>query len=290
MNSGASTRLEAAACSRLRSSALRYPARNFWLSTRAVAHSIRVSSDSFDISSEKTATVRLTLLATCCAIFSASAVLPMDGRAARMNRSPACSPLVFSSSLVNPVLMPLTRLLGSRKAFSPPWYSSITWRGLTSPLRDAILAQFEQRLFGARQDFVGVFFAHEAAVHEVLRGEDDPPQDGFILDDADVGVDIQDLRQAVVERNQVAEAVAGFQLVEAHQLVGHRDPVDALAALVQLAHAGEDAAVFFEAEIVGLEFTGGLYIKAIVEQDGAEHETLGIDVAGQALIEGYGSR
>jgi hypothetical protein len=81
---------------------------------------MRVSSDSFDISSEKTATVRFTLVATCCAMFSASAVLPMDGRAARMNKSPACSPLVFSSNLVNPVLMPLTRLLGSRNAFRPP--------------------------------------------------------------------------------------------------------------------------------------------------------------------------
>ena len=100
--------------------ALRYPARNFWLSTRAVAHSIRVSSDSFDISSENTATGRLTLAATCWAIFNASAVLPIDGRAARINSSPGCRPLVFSSSFVNPVLMPLTRLLGSRKAFSPP--------------------------------------------------------------------------------------------------------------------------------------------------------------------------
>ena len=89
--------------------------------------------------------------------------------------------------------------------------------------------------------------------------------------------DIQDLRQAVVERNQVAEAVVRFQLVEAHQLVGHRDAVDALAALVQFADAGEDAAVLFQAEIVGLQLAGGLYIKAVVEQDGPEHEALGVD-------------
>jgi hypothetical protein len=48
----------------------------------------------------------------------------------------------------------------------------------------------------------------------------------------------------------------------------------------------EDAAVFLEAEVVGFQFAGGLYVKAIVEHDRAEHESLGIDVAGKALIEG----
>ena len=80
----------------------------------------------------------------------------------------------------------------------------------------------------------------------LLRGGDDAPQDGFILDDPDVAVEIGDLRQAVVERDQVAEAVAGFQLVELHQLVGDGDAVDLLAAFLQLAHAPEDAAVLFQ--------------------------------------------
>ena len=37
-------------------------------------------------------------VATCCAIFSAKAVLPMAGRAARMTSSPSCRPPVISSS------------------------------------------------------------------------------------------------------------------------------------------------------------------------------------------------
>ena len=61
-----------------------------------------------------------TLVATCWAMFSASAVLPMDGRAARMISSPSCSPPVISSNLSKPVLMPLMRLLGSRKTLMPP--------------------------------------------------------------------------------------------------------------------------------------------------------------------------
>ena len=35
--------------------------------------------------------------------------------------------------------------------------------------------------------------------------------------------------------------------------------------------------MLFQAEVVGLQLTGGLYIKAVVEQDGPEHEALGVD-------------
>ncbi len=129
----------------------------------------------------------------------------------------------------------------------------------------------------------GLLLAHQAAVHHVLRGEDDAPQHGFVLDDADVAVEVGDLRQAVVERDQVAQAVAGFEFVELHQLVGDRDAVDAFAALLQLAHALEDAAVLLQAEVVGFERSGGLDIQAVVEQDGAEHEALGIDVRGKTF-------
>ena len=111
----------------------------------------------------------------------------------------------------------------------------------------------------------------------MLRSEDDAPQHGFVFDDADVAVEIGDVRQAVVERNQVAQAVAGFELVELHQLVGDGDAVDFFAALLQFAHAAEDAAMLFQAEVVGFERAGRLHVKGVVEQDGAEHEALGID-------------
>ena len=91
----------------------------------------------------------------------------------------------------------------------------------------------------------GLLLAEQAAVHHVLRGEDDAAQDGLVLDDADVAVEVGNLRQAVVERDEIAEAVAGFELVELHQLIGDGDAVDRLAALVEIAHAAEDAAVLF---------------------------------------------
>jgi hypothetical protein len=113
-------------------------------------------------------------------------------------------------------------------------------------------AEFEQGLLGAGQDRVGLLFPQQAAVHHVLRSEDDAPQNGLVLDDADVAVEVGDVGQAVVERHEVAEAVAGFELVELHQLVGDGDTVDAFPALLEFAHAAEDAAVLLEAEIVGL--------------------------------------
>ena len=81
---------------------------------------MRVRSDAFDISSEKMATVFFSFRETCCAMLSAIAVFPIDGRAAMMIRSPPCMPPVISSSLAKPVLMPLTRFEGSRKALMPP--------------------------------------------------------------------------------------------------------------------------------------------------------------------------
>ena len=92
---------------------------------------------------------------------------------------------------------------------------------------DLRIAEFEEGLFGAGEDFAGLFLAEQGAVHHVLRGEDDAPQDGLVFDDADVAVEVGNLREAVVERDEVGEAVAGFQLVELHELVGDGDAVDA---------------------------------------------------------------
>lgn len=78
----------------------------------------------------------------------------------------------------------------------------------------------------------------QAAVHQMLRGENDAPQHSLFSDDADIGVEIKNLRQAV----------AGFQFVVAQQLVGDRDTVDAIAAGLQLGHAGEDPAVLLHAK------------------------------------------
>ncbi len=72
------------------------------------------------------------LVATCMAMFSASAVLPIAGRAARMMSSPGRKPPVISSSLMKPVLTPRTRREGSRKLLMPPSAESNTCWALAS--------------------------------------------------------------------------------------------------------------------------------------------------------------
>ncbi len=129
----------------------------------------------------------------------------------------------------------------------------------------ARIAQLQQTFFGARQDLLGVFFTRQAPVHQMLRSEDDPAQERFVFDDADVTVEIENPRQPVVQRYQIAQAVAGFQLVVAQQFVGQRDAVDALAALVQLHHAVENAAVLLQAEVVRFQDAGHLDKLRVVE-------------------------
>ena len=152
--------------------------------------------------------------------------------------------------------------------------------GIEQAALDLGLAQLEEGFLGSGQNLVRRFLGHHAAVDHVLRGEDDAAQDGFVFDQADVGVDVGNLRKAVVEGYQVAQSVAGFQFAELHQLIGDGDAVDFLAALVHVAHALENAAVLLQAEIVDFERAGRLYVETVVQQNGTEHEPLGVDIRG----------
>ena len=118
----------------------------------------------------------------------------------------------------------------------------------------------------------------------LLRSEDDAAQNGFVFDDADVAFQIRERGQAFVERDQIGDAVHRFELVLLHQLVGDGDAIDALAALVQLAHAQEDAAVLFQAEVVGFERAGHLDVERVVHQDGAQDEAFGVQIGGKSLF------
>src|SRR4029077_1672694 len=61
------------------------------------------------------------------------------------------------------------------------------------------LAQLEQRLFGAGQNLRWLFVRVDAAVHQVLRREDNLPQNFFVLDDPDIAFDVERVWQSIVE-------------------------------------------------------------------------------------------
>jgi hypothetical protein len=75
-----------------------------------------------------------------------------------------------------------------------------------------------------------------------------------------------------------------------HQLFGDRQPVDALAAGVQFAHAQEDAAVLFQGEVVGVQAGGHLNVERAVDQHGAEHAAFGVDAGGQTFFKVHVNR
>src|ERR1019366_6852312 len=77
-----------------------------------------------------------------------------------------------------------------------------------------------------------------------------------------------------------------FEFVELHELVGDGDAVDSFAAILEIAHAFEDAAMLLQAEVLGFESAGGLDVESVVEEDGAEHEALGVYVGRKSLLGG----
>jgi hypothetical protein len=80
--------MPAARASWVKSESRSVPCRTRWLSTRAVAVSMRWTSASLDISSEKMATP-CPSLAACAAMLRQKAVFPMEGRAATTTSSDA---------------------------------------------------------------------------------------------------------------------------------------------------------------------------------------------------------
>ena len=102
-----SASFEAALVSCGKSRSDRKPSRIFDMLTRAREHSSRCTSDCALISRLKTATGCLPSTATCSAMFMASAVLPIEGRAAITIISEPCRPLVMRSRSLKPVESPV---------------------------------------------------------------------------------------------------------------------------------------------------------------------------------------
>ena len=102
INSGAFASLPAAPVSFGKSRSARNPSRMFRKFTRDREQSMRNTSDSEVISRLNTPTGSFCSIATCSAIFMASDVLPMLGRAAITTISPPCKPLVILSRSVKP--------------------------------------------------------------------------------------------------------------------------------------------------------------------------------------------
>ena len=75
-------------------------------------------------------------------------------------------------------------------------------------------------------------------------------------------------------------------MLELPEFVGHRHDIDALAAIIEFAQAAEDATMLLDREVVRVERAGDLGKRPVVHHDDPEHELLGFDVGGHALLQG----
>ena len=101
--------MPAARASWVKSESRSVPWRTRWLSTRAVAVSMRCTSASLDISSEKMATP-CPSLAAWAAMLRQNAVFPMEGRAATTTSSDGWKPDVSASKSTKPLGTPVIAL------------------------------------------------------------------------------------------------------------------------------------------------------------------------------------
>ena len=152
---GAELRMPAARARRGKSSSRSMPLRSRCASMRASDVSMRCTSDSLLISSEKNATGTLFSIAACCAMLSMNAVFPIDGRAATMTRSDGWKPDVISSRSLKPLATPVIVL-------PPRWSASMrSIVGQSSSLMRVkpsvrpLLADLEDLLLGFVEQLVG---------------------------------------------------------------------------------------------------------------------------------------
>ena len=132
-NSGAWLSSAAFSTSLRRSSLEIVPLRSRWPLTSAIEQSMRSASSIDDISRLTNSVDCWAFIDTCSAMFSASAVLPMLGRAARMINSESCRPPVndveigeagFDAAdgvlVLHPGVDPIQRLLQDAARYPPP--------------------------------------------------------------------------------------------------------------------------------------------------------------------------
>ena len=143
------------------------------------------------------------------------------------------------------------------------------------PLSNAVFGELEDGLLGASQNFFGFVGVLDGFGDGVLGDVDQAAQQCLVAHDADVVLDAGALGDAVDQRRQIRDAADGLDFFAAVEFLDQRDHVDWAAGLLQIAHAGINAAMRVKREIVGREVFGGLIVERVVEQDRAQDRALG---------------
>ena len=145
------------------------------------------------------------------------------------------------------------------------------------PARDPLLADREQCLLGAVDGTVEVGRVVVADARDAPRRPDQVPQDPLPLHDARVVDGVDRGRREIDEAGQVRRPADPLQLPVTLQGLRHRDQVHRLPALVQLEDGAIDGAMVRAIEVVRPEHLRDLDDRIAVDEQGAQHRSLGLD-------------
>ncbi len=96
---------------------------------------------------------------------------------------------------------------------------------------------------------------------------------------------MRQLRQSLIQRDQVREAVNRYKLALRAQFIGNRDAVYQFTTLGQIAHPREDPSVLLEAEVGWRQHgSNGVEIR-MVQQNRTKHKTFGVGIRWKPLLE-----
>ena len=138
-----------------------------------------------------------------------------------------------------------------------------------------------------RDEMIRFFTAVKCSAGYPLAGPDQLTKAGFVFDDPDIAVDTRKPWEAVGERCDVSDAIAGLKLVVFLQLIDESQILNTFAPVVQFAHALEDAAMLLNVESSRRQGPGHLWQQRpfFVEQDRTQNELFRLDVGGHALLQ-----
>ena len=243
---------------------------------RASDVSMRCTSDSLLISSEKNATGTLCSIAACCAMLSMNAVFPIDGRAATMIE---IRRLEARRQLVE--IVEAARDAGDRLAAALQRFDALHRRPeqlldareavarlLLADLEDLRLGFVEQLGRGAR--------ALERLGDDRRRDLDQPAEDRLLANDLRVVLDVRRRRHGVDEEADVVLAARRLELAAPLQLVGERQRIDDAAALGDRHHRAEDPAMPLGVEHRVVDVFDRAEHRVLVDQHRRQHRLLGV--------------
>ena len=217
------------------------------------------------------------------AMLVASAVLPIEGRPARMIKSDGCSPPSMRSRSSKLVARPETSdLLSYAAAATSIEVASAFENGEKPAERRAAFGEREEGALGFFDDVLGVvvFGRVFGQVGDDVADADQFAAERQIVDQVGVGLrlrregrcDLHQLHQINGAADFLDAAVAGEALFQ-------RDAVGKIAAGDQFRAGGEDAPVHRIEEVLVLQVRGDAVVGFVVEQDRAQQRLLGLGSA-----------